>query len=267
MLDEATIAELAQRLHEAEEKKTYIRMFSIEHPNMTLEDAYAIQRAWTQIKLAKERVIKGHKIGLTSRAMQNAVGIDEPDYGVLFDDMFWNDGAIIPFEKYLSARIEVELAFVLAKSLAGPNCTIFDVFDATSYVTPALEILESRMHRLDPQTKATRKVTDTISDNAANAAIVTGGRPFSPQDADMRWVSALLFRNGQIEETGVAAGVLNNPAQGVAWLANRLAPHGERLEAGEVVLSGSFTRPVDVRKGDTFHADYGPYGSVSCHFA
>jgi 2-oxo-hept-3-ene-1,7-dioate hydratase len=204
---------------------------------------------------------------LTSRAMQSAVGIDEPDYGVLFDDMFWNDGAVIPFEKYLSARIEVELAFVLAKPLAGPHCTIFDVLDATSYVTPALEILESRMHRVDPETKATRKVIDTISDNAANAAIVTGGRPFRPEGVDLRWISALLFRNGQIEETGVAAGVLNNPAQGVAWLANRLAPHGERLEAGEVVLSGSFTRPVDVRKGDTFHADYGLYGSVSCHFA
>ncbi|MBV8851558.1 MAG: 2-oxo-hepta-3-ene-1,7-dioic acid hydratase [Methylobacteriaceae bacterium] len=267
MLDARTIEELAQRLQKAEDDKTFIRMFSIDHPKMTIEDAYAVQRAWTKIKLAKGRVIKGHKIGLTSRAMQNAVGIDEPDYGVLFDDMFWNDGAIIPFETYLSARIEVELAFVLTKPLAGPDCTIFDVLDATAYVTPALEILESRVHRLDPQTKATRKVTDTISDNASNAAIVTGGRPFRPQDVDLRWISALLFRNGQIEETGVAAGVLNNPAQGVAWLANRLAPHGERLEAGEIVLSGSFTRPVDVLKGDTFHADYGPYGSVSCHFA
>jgi 2-oxo-hept-3-ene-1,7-dioate hydratase len=267
MLDESTIGELARRLQKAESDKSFIRMFSIAHPEMTIDDAYAVQRAWTAIKLANGRIIRGHKIGLTSRAMQSAVGIDEPDYGVLFDDMFWTDGAVIPFEKYLSARIEVELAFVLAKPLAGPDCTIFDVLDATSYVTPALEVLESRMHRLDPETKATRKVTDTISDNAANAAIVTGGRPFRPQEVDLRWVSALLFRNGQIEETGVAAGVLNNPARGVAWLANRLAPHGEGLEAGEIVLSGSFTRPVDVRKGDTFHADYGPYGSVSCHFA
>jgi 2-oxo-hept-3-ene-1,7-dioate hydratase len=267
MLDGSAIAELARRLQEAEEKKTFIRMFSIDHPDMSIEDAYAIQRAWTKIKLANGRVVKGHKIGLTSRAMQSAVGIDEPDYGVLFDDMFWNDGAVIPFEKYLSARIEVELAFMLAKPLAGPDCTIFDVLDATSYVTPALEILESRMYRLDPETKAARKVTDTISDNAANAAIVTGGRPFRPHEVDLRWVSALLYRNGQIEETGVAAGVLNNPAQGVAWLANRLAAHGERLQAREIVLSGSFTRPVDVRKGDTFQADYGPYGSVSCHFA
>src|SRR5947209_12376721 len=202
MLDESRIVELAQRLQKAEGEKQFIRMFSIEHPEMTIEDAYAIQRAWTAIKLANGRVVKGHKIGLTSRAMQSALGIDEPDYGVLFDDMFWNDGAVIPFEKYLSARIEVELAFVLAKPLAGPDCTIFNVLDATSYVTPALEILESRMHRLDPQTQATRKVTDTISHHPRNRAIVTGGRPFRPEGVDLRWVSALLFRNGQIEETG-----------------------------------------------------------------
>jgi 2-oxo-hept-3-ene-1,7-dioate hydratase len=198
--------------------------------------------------------------------MQSAVGIDEPDYGVLFDDMFWNDGCVIPFEKYVSPH-RGGTRLRAGKTARRTGLHDFDVLDATSYVNPALEILESRMHRLDPETKATRKVTDTISDNAANAAIVTGGRPFRPQDVDLHWVSALLFRNGQIEQTGFAAGVLNNPAHGVAWLANRVAPHGERLEAGEVVLSGSFTPRVDVRKGDTFHADYGPYGSVSCHFA
>ena len=122
------------------------------------------------------------------------------------------------------------------------------------------------MHRVDPETKQTRKVMDTISDNAANAALVLGGRPFRPLDADLRWIGALLFRNGQIEETGLAAGVLNHPANGIAWLANRLAPHDEALQAGEVVLAGSFTRPVDINRRDTFHADYGPFGSVSCQF-
>lgn len=267
MLDPKTIEALAQRLDEAERTKQLIRMFTIEHPGFTIQDAYAIQRAWTRIKLARGRSVKGHKIGLTSRAMQSAVGIDEPDYGVLFDDMFHADGAVIPFERYHAARIEVELAFVLEKPLKGPDCSLFDVLDATRYVTPALEILETRMHRVDPETKATRKVMDTISDNAANAALVLGGRPVKPQEADLRWVSALLFRNGQIEETGVAAGVLNHPANGIAWLANRLFPHGESLAAGEVVLAGSFTRPVDVRRGDTFHADYGPFGSISCHFS
>jgi 2-oxo-hept-3-ene-1,7-dioate hydratase len=266
MLDQATIDGLARRLDEAERTKSLIRMFTLEHPEFTIEDAYAVQRTWTRLQVERGRVIKGHKIGLTSKAMQNAVGIAEPDYGVLFADMFYADAGEIPFSRFHAPRIEVELAFILKSPLKGPNCTIFDVLNATDYVTPALEILETRMHRIDPETKAARKVMDTISDNAANAALVLGGRPFRPQDADLRWVGALLFRNGQIEETGIAAGVLNHPANGVAWLANRLSPHGEHLAAGEVVLAGSFTRPVDIRKGDTFHADYGPFGSISCQF-
>ena len=267
MLDPKTIDALVLRLQEAERTKNLIPMFTLEYPDLTIEDAYAIQRAWTRMQVANGRVIKGHKIGLTSKAMQSAVGISEPDYGVLFEDMFCADGSDIPFERFHAPRIEVELAFILRTDLKGPDCTLYDVLDATAYVTPALEILETRMHRVDPKTGATRKVMDTISDNAANAALVLGGRPIRPIDADLRWIAALLFRNGQIEETGVAAGVLNHPANGVAWLANRLAPHGEHLQAGEVVLAGSFTRPVDIRKSDTFHADYGPFGSVSCRFS
>ncbi len=266
MLDAATIKRLAERLDEAERSKKLIPMFTREYPDLTMEDAYAIQRAWTELQLGRGRIIKGHKIGLTSKAMQSAVGIAEPDYGVLFADMFYQDAGEIPFGRFHAPRIEVELAFVLKAPLRGPDCTIFDVLNATDYVTPALEILETRMHRVDPETKQTRKVMDTISDNAANAALVVGGRPFRPLEADLRWIGALLFRNGQIEETGLAAGVLNHPANGIAWLANRLAPHDEHLAAGEVVLAGSFTRPVDVRRGDTFHADYGPFGSVSCQF-
>jgi 2-oxo-hept-3-ene-1,7-dioate hydratase len=266
MLDPSMIQRLAERLDEAERTKTLITMFTREHPDLTIEDAYAIQRAWTRLQLDRGRIIKGHKIGLTSKAMQNAVGIAEPDYGVLFADMFYPDARAIPFDRFHAPRIEVELAFVLKAPLRGPDCSIFDVLNATDYVTPALEILETRMHRVDPDTGQIRKVMDTISDNAANAALVLGGRPFRPLDADLRWIGALLFRNGQVEETGLAAGVLNHPANGIAWLANRLAPHDEQLGAGEVVLAGSFTRPVDVRRGDTFHADYGPFGSVSCQF-
>jgi 2-oxo-hept-3-ene-1,7-dioate hydratase len=265
MLDQRMIDSLARRLNEAERTKSLVRMFTLEHPELTIEDAYAIQRTWTALQVEQGRVIKGHKIGLTSKAMQSAVGIAEPDYGVLFEDMFYSDGDI-PFDRFSSPRIEVELAFILRSPLKGPRCSIFDVLNATDYIVPALEILETRMHRVDPETKATRKVMDTISDNAANAALVLGGRPVRPHDVDLRWIGALLFRNGQIEETGVAAGVLNHPANGVAWLANRLAPHGEQLAAGEVVLAGSFTRPVDIRKGDTFHADYGKFGSISCRF-
>ena len=267
MLDEKTIRSAAARLDEAERTRRQIRQLSVELPGITIEDAYAIQHAWIELKKSRGRVVKGHKIGLTSKAMQNAINISEPDYGVLLDDMFFSDGADIPSERFIGARIEAELAFVLNKGLEGPGCTIFDVLNATDFVVPALEILDTRIHRVDPETKSTRKIFDTISDNAANAALVIGGRPFKPQEADIRWIAALCSRNGQIEETGVAAGVLNHPANGVAWLANRLAPHGVSLAAGEVILSGSFIRPIEARKGDTFHADYGTFGSVACFFA
>lgn len=257
----------AQRLEEAEQTRRQIRMLSLDHPGLDMADAYAIQKAWMELKLAQGRRIKGHKIGLTSKAMQSALNIDMPDSGVLLDDMFFQDAGDIPTDRFIATRIEAELAFVLKSRLAGPDCTLFDVINATEYVTPALEILDTRILRVDPQTKVTRTVFDTIADNAANAGIVLGGRPFRPMDADMRWVGAIVFKNAQVEETGLAAGVLNHPAMGIAWLANRLAEHGGALEAGQTVLAGSFIRPIEARKGDTFHADYGPWGTVSCHFA
>jgi 2-oxo-hept-3-ene-1,7-dioate hydratase len=252
------IAEAALRLDTAERTKVQTRQFSLVYPNMTIADAYAIQNAWIAAKQKAGRIIRGHKIGLTSRAMQNAANINEPDYGALLDDMFFDDGSLIPTERFIQTRVEAELAFVLKKPLRGPHCTIFDVFNATDFVTPALEILDTGIDRVDAATGQTRKVVDTISDNAANASIVLGGRPFRPMEVDMRWIGVIVARNGQIEETGVAAGVLNHPANGIAWLANRLAPYGQGLDAGEVVLAGSFIRPIEARKGDTFHADYGP---------
>ena len=257
----------ARRLEEAERTRTQIRMLSLDHPGLDMAGAYAIQKAWMDLKLVQGRKIKGHKIGLTSKAMQSALNIDMPDSGVLLDDMFFQDAGDIPTDRFIATRIEAELAFVLKSRLAGPGCTLFDVINATDYVTPALEILDTRILRVDPQTKATRTVFDTIADNAANAGIVLGGRPLRPMDTDMRWVGAIVFKNAQVEETGLAAGVLNHPAMGIAWLANRLDEHGVALEAGQTVLAGSFIRPIEARKGDTFHADYGPWGTVSCHFA
>ena len=265
-LSDDDIQACARRLHQAESTRTQIRQLSQDFPDITIADAYAIQKAWVEVKIAEGRIVRGHKIGLTSKAMQSALNIDEPDSGVLLDDMFFADGGIIPTGRFIATRVEAELAFVMSKRLSGPDCTLFDVLNATDFVVPALEILDTRIERVDPKTKATRKIFDTIADNAANAGIVLGGRPIRPLEADLRWIGALCFKNGQLEETGLAAGVLNHPANGIAWLANRLAPHDEHLKAGEVVLAGSFTRPVDIRRGDTFHADYGPFGSVSCQF-
>ena len=257
----------ARRLHQAEKTRTQIRQLSQDFPDITIADAYAIQKAWVDDKIAEGRLVKGHKIGLTSKAMQSALDIDEPDSGVLLDDMFFADGGIVPTERFIATRVEAELAFVMSKRLSGPNCTLFDVLNATDFVVPALEILDTRIERVDARTNATRKIFDTIADNAANAGIVLGGRPIRPLDADLRWIGALCFKNGQLEETGLAAGVLNHPATAVAWLANKIAPLGLALEPGQVVLAGSFIRPIETRKGDTIQADYGAYGSVSCCFA
>ncbi len=261
------IADAARRLDAAERSRKQIRMLSLDHPGMDMADAYAVQKAWIDLKLASGRKILGHKIGLTSKAMQSALNIDMPDSGYLLDDMFFADGASIPTEKFIGLRIEAEVAFVLKAPLKGPHCTMFDVLNATEYVVPALEILDTRILRVDPDTKKTRSVFDTIADNAANCGIVTGGRPMRPDETDLRWIGAIVSKNGAVEETGLAAGVLNHPANGVAWLANRLAEHGGALKAGEIVLAGSFIRPIEAGKGDTIVADYGPCGTVSCHFA
>ena len=266
MFSEPLIQQLAAELNQSEKTRVQVEHFSKRYPAMTLQDGYAISRAWVAMKIAEGRVQRGHKIGLTSRAMQQASQISEPDFGTLLDDMFFPEGSDIPVSRFIAPRVEVELAFVLGKRLQGPNVRIFDVLAATDYVTPAIEIIDARIEQFDRHTKVMRRVFDTISDNAANAGIVTGGRPVKPDAVDLRWCGALLYKNGVIEETGLAAAVLNHPATGVAWLANKLAPYGEFLEAGEVVLAGSFTRPVTALAGDCFHADYGPLGNIAFRF-
>jgi len=259
--------QLAERLDRAEREGVQIGQFSLEFPEMTIEDGYTVQRAWVAKKLADGRKLIGHKIGLTSRAMQRSSNIAEPDYGALLDDMLFPNNGDIPIKRFIEARVEVELAFILKHRLEGPGVTIFDALNATDYVVPAVEIIDARIQRVDPATGVTRKVYDTISDNAANAGIVLGGRPVRPTEVDLRWVAALIHRNGVIEDSGVAAAVLGNPALGVAWLANKLAPYGESLEAGEIILGGSFTAPVIGKAGDSLHVDYGPMGSISFRFS
>ena len=266
MFSEALIQQLAAELNQAEKTRVQVEHFSKRYPKMIIPDGYAISRAWVKMKVAEGRTVKGHKIGLTSRAMQQASQINEPDFGALLDDMFFAEGGDIPMSRFIAPRVEVELAFVLGKRLQGPNVTLFEVLAATEYVVPAIEIIDARIEQFDRHTKVMRKVFDTISDNAANAGIITGGRPVKPDAVDLRWCGALLYKNGVIEETGLAAAVLNHPASGVAWLANKLSAYGEFLEAGEVVLGGSFTRPVNAVAGDTFHADYGHLGNIAFRF-
>jgi 2-oxo-hept-3-ene-1,7-dioate hydratase len=266
VLDDEAVADAARRLLGAERDRQPIRQLSLQYPDMTIEDAYRVQRALTAVKLAEGAVVRARKIGLTSRAMQQAVSITEPDYGVIFDDMFFDDGGVVPFGRFIRPRVEVELAFILGQPLKGPGVTTLDVLDATRWVTPALEILDARVQMSDPETGHLRTIVDTIADNAADAGIVVGGRAVRPDARDLHRVGAALYVNEAIEETGLAAGVLGHPARGVAWLANKLAPHGEFIPAGQVILSGSFTRPVFVSAGDTVHADFGDLGAVTCRF-
>ena len=266
MLNDTQITQAAEAIHAAETNRRQMSALTLEHPGMSIDDAYAIQAKWMEIKQAGGCELRGYKIGLTSRAMQTAMHIDEPDYGTLLDDMFFANGAGLDAADFTDPRIEVELAFVLKDRLAGEQVTVSDVLQATDYVVPALELIAARTYRVDPGNGYVRRIQDTIADNAASGGVIMGERTISPDSADLRWCGAVLYRNGVVEETGLAAGVLGHPANGIVWIARRFAPHGIALEPGQVLLSGSFTRPVQARPGDVFRADYGDLGTIDCRF-
>lgn len=259
MLSKAEREKCADILLEAERVKKQATQLSTTYPGITIEDAYTISGIVTQRKIAAGAKLVGHKVGLTSKAMQASSQIDEPDFGYLVDSQLVMDGAKVRHADYCVPRVEAELTFILGKPLKGPGVSLTDVLRATEFVVPSIEIIDARVQN-------PRKIFDTVSDNGAAAGLVMGGRPVRPMDVDLRWVGAIMFRNSEIEETGLAAGVLGHPAMGVAWLANKLGSLGTTLEAGHVVLSGSFIRPVWANVGDTLHADFGPLGSVSVHF-
>lgn len=256
----------AALLDQAERDSQQIRQSSEIYPDMTIEDAYAVQAAWRELKLTRGERLVGHKIGLTSRAMQMTMNISTPDSGFLTDKMVFEVGTPLVAADFCEPKIEVELAFVLSADLAGADLSVDDVLDATDYVVPAVELIAARSFRTDPTTGRTRTVVDTIADNAADAGIIMGGRRIGPREVDLRWVGALAYRNGVIEETGVAAGVLDHPARGIVWLARRYAERGLTLEAGQVVLAGSFTRPIAISAGDNFRFDYGTLGAFEVDF-
>lgn len=265
-MSDADVHAVAERHERARRNAVLAKRVTADFPDMTLDDAYACQQAWVDLQLAQGSTIQGHKIGLTSRAMQQAMNIDEPDFGALMDYMFISNGATLHAGEYNDPRIEVELAFVLSQPLFGSGVTPEDVYAATDHVVAALELIDSRTHRVDPDDGVTRTVTDTIADNAANAGIIVGDVRVAPGERDLRWVSAIMKRNGVVEETGVAAGVQNDPVTGIVWLVQRLSGLGITLEAGETILAGSFTRPVTCRPGDEFHVDFGDLGVITCSF-
>lgn len=256
----------ALALLDAEATRHQIGLLSLAHPGMTLDDAYAVQAALVALKLAGGRHRIGWKIGLTSRAMQEQLNIDTPDSGVLFDDMLFADGATVPKNRFIQPRVEAEISFLMARDLSGAHVTRDDVLAATAHVAPALEILDTRVRRSDPATGKARIITDTISDNAANAGIVLGSQRHTVHSFDLRWVGAVVKRDGVVEETGLGAGVLDDPVTGILWLVQRLAQYGQGLAAGDIVLSGSFVRAIEAAPGSRFQADFGSFGSVFLSF-
>lgn len=260
------IAAAAEALLAAERTGVQMGLLSIAYPDISLDDAYAVQAALVGRKKAAGARVIGWKIGLTSRAMQMALDITTPDSGVLLDDMLFADSATVPAGRFIQPRIEAEIAFVMKAPLSGAQVTRDDVLAATDYVTPSLEILDTRILRADPASKASRKIFDTVSDNAANAGIVLGAQQHAVAAQDLRWVGAIVKRDGVVEETGLGAGVLDDPVTGILWLVHRLAQYGDGLSAGDIVLSGSFVRPIEAPPGSRFEADFGRFGRVSVAF-
>ena len=259
------ISAAATTLFEAEQTRQQIGLLSLRYPQMDMDDAYAVQAALTELKKAAGRTVIGWKIGLTSKAMQSALAIDIPDSGILFDDMVFAHGAQVPAGRFIQPRIEAEILFKVHSSLEG-QVSRDDVLAATEFVAPSIEILDTRILRADPQSGRTRNVCDTISDNAANAGIVIGTQRHRPADHDLRWVGSIVSCNDIVEETGLGAGVLGDPVAGIVWLVRRLGQYGQRVEAGQIVLSGSFIRPVECPSGSRIRADFGAFGEVEIGF-
>ena len=259
-MNEVELELAAESLLTADTRSVPTSRISERWPNVTLENAYAISARVAEKKYAAGQKLIGHKVGLTSKAMQAASKIDEPDYGHVFDSMLIPNGAKIDHSRFCVPRVEPELTFVLKASLQGPSITLVDVLRATEYVVPSIEIIDARVE--EP-----RKIFDTVADNGAGAGLILGGRPSKPEDINLAYVGAALLRNNEVEETGLAMGVLTHPAASVAWLANKLSQIGRSMEPGHLILSGSFTRPVWAVAGDTITADFGSLGTVSVGFA
>ncbi|MDJ0755062.1 MAG: hypothetical protein QNJ45_16185 [Ardenticatenaceae bacterium] len=259
MLTESERSQVVEALLQANQTKIQTTRPSALFPHIEFEDSYAISAAVAQQTIASGARLIGYKVGLTSIAMRRSSKIDEPDFGFLYDHFLIEDGARVPHANYCVPRVELELAFILGQPLRGPGINMLDVMRATEYIVPSIEIIDTRVD--EP-----RKIFDTIADNGAGAGIVLGGRPLRPHDVDLRMVPGILYRNTEIEETGLSCGVMGHPANAIAWLGNKLSGLGYALEPGQMLLAGSFVRPVWAEVGDTIRADFANLGSLAIQF-
>jgi 2-keto-4-pentenoate hydratase len=260
-LSEEDVRRLAGELWEAERLSTPIQPISGRYADADIDDAYRIQLAGVALRTGAGDRVRGHKVGLTARVMQQQFGVERPDFGHLLASMFHPEGQPLAVDELIAPRVEPELAFVLAAPLRGPGVTVADVLAATAFVLPALEIIDSRIEdwRIG--------IVDTVADNASSARVVLGGTRTSVAGLDPRLIGVVLRRNGEIVETGASGAVLGNPAQAVAWLANTIAGHGGVLNAGDLIMPGTCTRAVGMEPGDTVRADFEHLGHVGVSFS
>jgi 2-oxopent-4-enoate hydratase len=251
---------VADQLAGAEATRQPISPLTVTYPDITIDDAYAIQAHNVERRVSQGAAVRGRKVGLTGIAMQRLLGVDEPDYGVLLADMFVEEGDAVETSALIAPRIEAEIAFLMEEPLEGPGVTVAAALRAIGGAMPSLELIDSRI--------ADWKIglTDTVADNASSARVVVGGHMVDPRSLDLRLTGLVLERNGEVVETGAGAAVLGNPVRCVAWLANKLAEFSDRLQAGDVVLAGALHRAVEVSPGDVFSARFDRLGSATTHF-
>jgi 2-keto-4-pentenoate hydratase len=258
---EQVVAELADRLWRAEAERVPVEPFSQDRPDLTIDDAYAIQGRNVTRRVTAGAVVRGRKVGLSSRRTQKLTGTDEPDFGVLLDDMFLDDAEEVPFDALLQPRVVSVMAFVMASDLAGPGVTTADALTAVGGVMPAIEVVDSRIS--DWRAVA----VDAVADNASTGRVVLGGCITSVVGLDLRLEGMLLHRNGAPVESGAGAAALGSPARSIAWLANKLGSLGTGLQRGDVVLAGALHRMVPVRAADFLQAHFARLGTVTAQFS
>src|SRR6201996_3167445 len=261
MQSDQVLSELADGLWQAEQTGVPVEPLTQRYADLELGDAYAIQSKNIERHLVQGALVSGRKVGLTSRPMQQMLGVEEPDFGVLLDHMFVEDGDEVAIDQLLQPRIEAELAFVMEHDLAGPGVTAARALTAIAGALPAVEIVDSRV--ADWQIK----LVDTVADNASSGLLVVGGNLRRVTDIDLRLVGVMVTRHGELVDTGAGAAVLGNPARCVAWLANKLATFGASLRAGDVVLPGAVHRMIGVAPGDVFRAEFAHLGAVTARFS
>ncbi|WP_209121387.1 2-keto-4-pentenoate hydratase [Alkalihalobacillus sp. BA299] len=252
--------EIASRLLDAEENKTPIEPLTETFPEITVDEAYDIQLQQIEEKVKRGAIIVGKKIGLTSKVMQKMFNVSEPDYGHLLDDMVYVEGDTVRLDELLQPKLEFEIAFVLKKDLKGPDVTFLDVVEATDYIVPAFEVIDSRIKDWKIQFE------DTVADNGSSSKMIIGGKPTRLEDVDLQHIGMVVYKNGEYLDSAAGAAVMGNPIRAVAWLANALAKYDISLKAGEIVLSGALSAAVPIEDGDTFTAEFAHIGSVSASF-